>query len=117
MKAEFFLLQNSQLAIFATKYGGVLLDHLPLVSELFFILCTLSIFVAISSLNAFVRTFDISSIRTFLMPVQEFSLNLCLMFLKIRVFLKDLFFNSSNSLSSSLIVLFCLLICLFWSLI
>ena len=79
--------------------------------------CVLSIFVEISSLDASARTFDISSIRTFLVSDQEFSLAWCLMFLKIRVFLKDLFFNSVISLSSSLIVLFCLLIYSFWSVI
>ena len=79
--------------------------------------CVLSIFVEISSLDASARTFDISSIRTFLVSDQECSLAWCLMFLKIRVFLKDLFFNSVISLSSSLIVLFCLLIYSFWSMI
>ena len=61
IKADFILSENSQLAIFATKYGGVLLDRLPLVSELFCTICA-SIFLAISSLDASVRTFDISSI-------------------------------------------------------
>ena len=73
MKADFILSENSQLAIFATTYGGVLLDWF-LVSESFCTLCALSIFVAISSLDASVRTFDISSIRTFLVSDQEFSL-------------------------------------------
>ena len=117
IKADFILSVNSQsvqLAIFATKYGGVLLDHLPLVSEL---LCTWCATLAISSLDTSVTTFDISSIRNFLVSDQEFSLAWCLMFLKIRVFLKDLFLNSSISFSSSLIVSFFLLIGLFWSLI
>ena len=93
------------------------IDRLALVSELFCTLYALSTFVAISSLDASVRSFDISSTRTFFVLDQEFSLTWCLMFLKIRVFLKDLFFNSSISLSSSLIVSFCLLFCSFWSLI
>ena len=116
IKADLILSENSQLAIFAARYGGVLLDRLPVVSELC-TWCALSIFVAISTLDASVRTFDISSIRTFLVSHQEFLLAWCLMFLKIRVFLKDLFFNSSISLSSSPFVSLCLLICLFWSLI
>ena len=71
-EADFILSEDSQLAIFATKYGSVLIDRLPLVSELFCTLCSLS-FLAISSLDASVRTFDISSIRNFLVSDQEFS--------------------------------------------
>ena len=57
MKADFILLENSQLAIFATKYGGVSLDCLPRVSELFCTLCALSVCVVISSLDDSVRAF------------------------------------------------------------
>ena len=57
--------------MFATKYGGTILDRLSLVSELTCARCVLSIFVSISSLDASVTTFDNSSIRTFLVSDQE----------------------------------------------
>ena len=115
IKADLVLSENSQLVIFATKYDGALFDIFSLIYELSCTRCTLSIFVAIFSLDASVRTFDISSTRIFLVSDQEFLLAWwCLKFLKIRVYLKDLFCNSSISLSISLIVSFCQLIYTFW---
>ena len=82
-------------------------------SELLCSQYVLSIFVTISSLDASVRNFDISS--PFWCQTRSFhSLAWCLMFLKIRVFLKDLFFNSFIPLLSSSNMLSLLV---FWSLI
>ena len=83
IKADLILLENSQLTIFATKYGGALFDLFPLISELPATDAPFLFFVAISSLDVSVRTFDISSTRNVLVSGQEFSLAWwCLKFLK-----------------------------------
>ena len=93
--------ENSQLTIFTTKYGGDPFDDVPLLCTL----CALSMFFEISSLEVSDKTLDIWFIKTDLVLDQElWSACWCLIFLNIKVFLRDLFFSSSISLSNSLIV-------------
>ena len=56
MKADLTFSENSELTIFATKYGGDPFDDVPL-------LCTLSMLFEISSLVVSGKTLDIWSIK------------------------------------------------------
>ena len=107
MKADLTFSENSQLTIFTTKYGGDPFDDVPLL----YTLCALSMFLEISSLEVSGKTLDIWFIKTDLVSDQELS-SACwyLVFLNIKVFLRDLFFSSCISLCNSLIVSNCLLI-------
>ena len=101
MKADLTFSENSQLTIFTTKCGGDLFDDVPLLCTL----CALSMFFEISSLEVSGKTLDIWFIKTDLVLDQElWSACWYLIFLNIKVFLRDLFFSSSISLSNSLIV-------------
>ena len=90
MKADLTFSENSQLTIFTTKYGGDPFDDVPLLCTL----CALSMFFEISSLEVSGKTLDIWSIKTDLVSDQELSLACWyLMFLNIKVFLRDLYVN------------------------
>ena len=110
-KADLTFSQNSQLTIFTAKYGGDPFDDVPLLCTL----CALSMFFEISSLWVSGETLDIWLIKTDLVSNQEHS-SACwyLIFFNIKVFLRELFFSSSISLSNSLIVSHCLLIFSLW---
>ena len=97
----FSCMKNSQLTIFTTKYGGDRFDDVPLLCTL----CALSMFFEISSLEVLGTTLDNWFIKTDMVSDQG-PLSACwyLMFLNIKIFLRDLFFSSSISLSNSLIV-------------
>ena len=106
-KADLTFSENSQLTIFSTKYGGDPFDDVPLLCTL----CALSVLFEISFLVVSGKALDIWSMSTDLVSDKEFSLAFWyLMFLNIKVFLRDLFFSSSISLSNLLIVSNCLLI-------
>ena len=101
MRADLTFSENSHLTIFTTKFGGDSFDDAPLLCTP----CTLSMFFKISSLVVSGKTLDIWSISTYLVSDQELSSAWwILMFLNIKVFLRDLLFSSSISLSNSLIV-------------
>ena len=88
MKADLTFSENSQLPIFTTKYGGDPFDDVPLLCTL----CALSMIFEISSLEVSGKTLDIWSIKTDLVSDQELSLACWyLMFLNIKVFLRDLY--------------------------
>ena len=90
MKADLTFSENSQLPIFTTKYGGDPFDDVPLLCTL----CALSMIFEISSLEVSGKTLDIWSIKTDLVSDQELSLACWyLMFLNIKVFLRDLYVN------------------------
>ena len=107
------------MTIFATKYGGGLLDGVPLLCTLYALSIFFEIFYLFIYFIFFVvsaKTLDIWSTRTDLVSDQQFSLAWWyLMLLCLRVFLRNLFFSFPTSLSNWHIVSNCLLVLSFWS--